>query len=40
MNKFTLGSVFKTRDLLGWTARTGLKDGMARTVAHARSVLK
>ncbi|MBI5594550.1 MAG: NAD-dependent epimerase/dehydratase family protein [Elusimicrobia bacterium] len=40
VNKFTLGSVFKTRDLLGWTARTGLKDGMARTVAHARGVLK
>lgn len=37
VNKFTLGSTERAKDVLGWTAKVPLKQGVAETVAYMRA---
>lgn len=38
VDKFTLGSTFHARQVLGWEAQTSLPDGLARTIDHIRKL--
>ncbi|MCL0099894.1 GDP-mannose 4,6-dehydratase, partial [Dehalococcoidia bacterium] len=39
VDKFTLGSTSKARNILGWETKTSLRDGLRMTINHARHLL-
>lgn len=38
VDKFTLGSTFRATDVLGWSAETPIAEGLARTIAHMKTL--